>query len=454
MDSVYETAREVIAVISSPTVETDFLLDRKNWKKNTLSSRHGFMDNAMLKLMTDDYWRRTWILQELVLGRNRLLCCGNRNVTLEELRELCMRMNDWSELDLNFFQVMRAFGRVVRVLTKQNLASEADTHVGQNNGTIFLKDEIDILSPGAPAQFRSMSFLDLWISSGRFNRCFDPKDILYARRGLAVDGEKLIPVVDYSASWSVEDAYKHFAMRCITTASEDHLRVITHGDWDPRATFNSNLPSWVPDCRSPIRIPLIIKSAAYVWPYYAGRLEAGTWESDLFKCEQWLVLRWSDTAPVVSPDCTQLTVPGRILTTITSEHADHLNETVPSLVKKAILQLHRFTSYDFRKNLTSPPAAEVGDLICLLKGCSALVYLHPVEDTETYRITAKYSRLQDIAARYLIRDLVTFDRDKYWYLTENQKTIGIETTNSGKNMWEFRDMKRINSIPEVLMTIV
>ncbi len=164
------------------------------------------------------------------------------------------------------------------------------------------------------------------------------------------------------------------------------------------------------------------------------------------------MLRWSDTAPVVSHDCTQLTVPGRILTTIGPEYADHSNEVVPSLYKKMFTQLHRFTSYDLRKYLIDPPAAEVSDLVCLLKGCSALVYLHPVEGIQKYRITAKFLALQEVAARYPIRDIVKFDRDDYFYLTKNQKTLQI--VNGPKNMWEFRDEKKINAISEVLLTIV
>ncbi len=143
----------------------------------------------------------------------------------------------------HFLQAMKAFGRLLKVALKQNLASEGDTQIGENNGIIVGRAEMGILSPGAPAHFCSMSFLDLWKYSGTFNRCFDPKDILYARRGLAIDGEKLIPIVDYSTNWSIEDAYGHFVMRCITTASEDHLRAITQGDWDPGVAFNSDLSS-------------------------------------------------------------------------------------------------------------------------------------------------------------------------------------------------------------------
>lgn len=247
MSSVYELAHEVIAVISSPTDDTDFLLDHKMWDKTTMSSQNIIMNKGMMKLMADDYWRRTWILQELVLGQARLFCCGKRLVTFEELVELCGRVFDMSELGLGADQVLQNFGRLLKVYAKRDLTSHGDRHAGSNNGSLILRDEMEILTSDGAAKYRNMSFLDLWIASGGFNRCSDPKDILYARRGLSNDGVKLIPTVDYSPDRSMEDVYKEFAMRCITNASKEQLRVITHGDWDPIVDA-SNLPSWIPDC--------------------------------------------------------------------------------------------------------------------------------------------------------------------------------------------------------------
>jgi len=183
-------------------------------------------------------------------------------------------------------------------------------------------------------------------------------------------------------------------------------------------------------------------------------LEASTWQSDRFKSKQLRKLTWSKTPPLVSHDCAQLTVSGRILTNIESEHANELNVTVHPLMKKIVTQLHRFTSYDLRSNLTDPPAAEVGDIVCLLKGCPALVYLHPIKGTQTYRITAKYSKLQDIAAKHLIRDLIIFDRERSFCWTEAQKTAVPTGVRSSENRWGFRNLKDIDAIPEVLLTIV
>jgi hypothetical protein len=68
MHSVYTHANMTMAVMSSPTSDTDFLFDRQNWTSECISKKHNRLHKTLLDVLANDYWRRTWILQEIVLG--------------------------------------------------------------------------------------------------------------------------------------------------------------------------------------------------------------------------------------------------------------------------------------------------------------------------------------------------------------------------------------------------
>lgn len=243
MSSVYQRAHEVISVLSCPTAETDFLLERQHFNKKFVSTQYDRMHRALLTLITNEYWCRTWILQEIVLGQNSSLCCGKRTVTLEELARLIRTLEETDGMGLKLKHYLRALGRMGKNIVIADRNSGAT-----GSGTIFtLAYSLLFLTNKGRTYFHNLSFLDLWNCTGSFNRCSDPKDILYARRGLAIDGAQLIPVLDYSPDRTFEDVYKEFAKRCIAAATQDPLKIVLYGEWDARAA-QSTLPSWVPDC--------------------------------------------------------------------------------------------------------------------------------------------------------------------------------------------------------------
>ena len=244
MSTVHKHAETVMTILNSPTDESDFLLDRQNWMSEIISTQHSRMHKTMLTILANDYWRRTWILQEIVLARKIMFCCGKRLLSFEEISSLFSRLTSNQSLG----QFATGLVRSLKIFMKTSVVSDSTSHDEADGGNFDHRD-LAILSSKGRANYQDIALLDLLDKLRRWNRCFDPKDMLYARKGLAMDGTILIPDndVNYTKTQSVEDVYRRFAMRCVTTPSSACLRILTYAVW----YSEGKLPSWVPDWRVP-----------------------------------------------------------------------------------------------------------------------------------------------------------------------------------------------------------
>ena len=418
MGAVYESASEVLTVLNSPTTETDFFFNPQNHNPETESAKHSRMYKTMLTLLANDYFRRTWILQEIVLARKIVMCCGKQVVEFQDVAALIKRLTHQSSLP----QFVRDIARKYHLLLKTNPVADSKSHPAADGGN-FGEAELDLFSKEGRMRYNNIPMLDLLIKSMRFNRCYDPRDILYARRSLASDGEQLIPEVSYSSDMPFEQLYKEFAARCIANSPDsDCLKIIT------RANCHSQveLPSWVPNWSLP----------APCWQPRGPELK-----DDLLS-----KISWSNTRPTTSENGNELHVHGRILATIAPETVHHFatdRGTLNTIRKMVVKGIHQYYVSDHDPS-PDPQPLEIGDHICLLKGCPAIVFLHPLHqlDGTRYTIVGKHARLQE-------RAMVC-----YFGQRENVNEKGHRQWGKAPRALQEKDVKTVNAIPEQEFVIV
>lgn len=418
MGAVYASASEVLTVLNSPTAETDFFFDPQNWNAETESTQHNRMYETMLTLLANDYFRRTWILQEIVLAQKMVMCCGRQVVNFEHVAALIKRLTNQSSLT----QLARDVARKFHLLLKTNPVSDSKSHPAADGGN-FGEAELDLFSNEGRMRYRNIPMLDLLIKSIRFNRCCDPRDILYARRSLASDGEELIPEVSYSTDMPFKQLYKDFAMRCIAHSPDpDHLKIITYANRQPQV----HLPSWVPNWSSP----------------------ESCWQPRGEELKDHLLskISWSNTRAATSENGNELHVHGRILATIAPENLHHFatdRGTLNTIRKMVVKGIHQYYVNDHDPSPDAQPL-EIGDHICLFKGCPAIVFLHPFHQrTGThYTIVGKHARLQE-------RAMIC-----YFGQRENVNDKGSRQWGKVPRALQETDVETVNAIPEREFVII
>jgi hypothetical protein len=174
MNLVYKTAQLTLAVLSGPTEDTDFLFDRKNWTAETTSISQARMFNTMLEVQANDYWRRTWNLQEIVLAKERILCCGNRSAKFSDILGLFRHLETHrgKRKDL-----LGTFSGSFYMSLQAEPWYDSKSHVSADGGR-FRSDDESLLSTRGRSRFEDANVLDLLAASRRFNRGRDARDLL------------------------------------------------------------------------------------------------------------------------------------------------------------------------------------------------------------------------------------------------------------------------------------
>lgn len=371
MGEIYNKAMKVVTVLGAPNQDTDMVLTPANWdsqspfwKKNKRS-----LFFAFIITFGKDYWRRTWILQELMLAQDPLLCCG------KTLDFTCL--TDFHRIFMENPGLWVSLGN----LWPSRLRIAFQYSRSGVNPVPFDPNTLRTRVVNQP-------FLQVLAASRQFSECADPRDLLFARLPLASDAAELVPSPDVNRT--VEETYTTFAANSIR--SSRRLDIILYAQSE-----NKSLPSWVPDWSSN-------PTAVFGTELSLDKVvEIET--TDRYYAEAAMTaLEWSlETYPEVSHSGSELRVLGRVLKVLDHD-ADYLQLTMDGL--KWWLpnsQISRSeTPLGIRLLLSGMNLAH-GDILCVLKDCPAFIFLRPAE--EHYVLVGR-SRPHKVMIEWWAKDFV------------------------------------------------
>jgi hypothetical protein len=171
----------------------------------------------LIHLLYRDWFRRTWVIQEVASARHATVFCGNQSIPWETLAEVFMRLGD-------------------HFLPVSQLGGEEPQHSLENIAAI----ETARRSQSGPL---SMSLFHILVATS-FSNCKDQRDKIFAVIGLAKDwvGKRtLVPDYDTTEDKSLE-AFRDFAV-----ADSNQNRDLRTLSCACGPTAAPSLRSWVPD---------------------------------------------------------------------------------------------------------------------------------------------------------------------------------------------------------------
>ncbi|EON65766.1 hypothetical protein W97_05005 [Coniosporium apollinis CBS 100218] len=179
--------------------------------------------NAVWRLSRRRYFKRLWIVQEMILGKSHQLICGNRQSSTDELlrivkcvvahRTTCMCMNRHHRKEFSF----AALG---------GLAMSAKALTFRRTGEL---DKAEILH---------------LLATFRAHRCSDPRDHIYGLLSIASDTPHVVP----GYNTPVPLVYEQFTVDNIKTHQNlDVLSQVLPSSTVLSTRIPTGLPTWVPD---------------------------------------------------------------------------------------------------------------------------------------------------------------------------------------------------------------
>ncbi|KAJ9665973.1 hypothetical protein H2201_003884 [Coniosporium apollinis] len=223
---------------------------------------------ALVALLRRPYWRRAWIMQEIVLAQKLLLLCGSFEISwsmLVRCSEFIAQTQTWRHL----FAMSSQFSSVQDHINRPELRP-----VG-----VSLQALARMKTDLPKGKIPSIAILMI----GRGTDATNKRDNVYALLGLtkesintrqpSTDGSSLLgrltssqlPVPDYEKP--VERVYSDFAT-CMLECTQNLLLLSLVEDRSDRrsAGLATSLPSWVPDLSIPLLpFPLLMEANAAHW---------------------------------------------------------------------------------------------------------------------------------------------------------------------------------------------
>ncbi|EGO60361.1 hypothetical protein NEUTE1DRAFT_143800 [Neurospora tetrasperma FGSC 2508] len=200
---------------------------------------------ALLKFFSRPWWRRVWVVQEVIVSRRANVICGTKEIPWDDLRRAleCWRVlrsfSDKSEhgeamkkaTDNVFYKTSLAL-----FLNLFNQRDREDKQVLQNEMGSF---------PGLNIRDDTATGLEGTILAGHLFESTDPRDKVYVWLGIYQKyGLTIVP--DYSAS--IAQVYVN-VVRAITELTGSLSLVALSGGLDNSQDPLPGFPSWAPDLR-------------------------------------------------------------------------------------------------------------------------------------------------------------------------------------------------------------
>jgi hypothetical protein len=198
-----------------------------------ISSRVGKPDlDALVSLFERDYWRRLWVVQEILNATSITVYCGSTKLPWS-VYELCSQTfnNHRSDLD-QYFPKARMGGR--RATISPNQFSYSQVLVYQGPGSLPDLKSCMELKEGALLEV---------MRACRRKLASDAKDKLFGILGILPDEVRKEFRADYNLS--VKDVYTEVVDYLLKTT--ERLDVICDAIHFPVYTSSANLPSYIPD---------------------------------------------------------------------------------------------------------------------------------------------------------------------------------------------------------------
>jgi hypothetical protein len=204
----------------------------------------GFPIEPIRALLQRPWWQRVWVLQEIALAKQVVICCGNKALPLSQFAHGMI--------------LMRVYHDHVR---RKNDDPDPNVKVSEQESPI-LKANIDN-RPSKMLHIRNKfdkmrikgSLHSLLIQSCILNtkadstlKATDPRDMIYGLLGLVTDENKGLIAPDYSKPCA--EVYRLAAQVLIQSGGIAILSFCQFPKTQP------GLPSWVPDWSVPLKLPL------------------------------------------------------------------------------------------------------------------------------------------------------------------------------------------------------
>lgn len=190
-----------------------------NWFEKSLVRRTYSQEwKAVQNLLRRTWWKRIWIVQEMVAARNVVLFCGEQTLNPDHLS--------------GFFNLLIAHAVMYLPLLRkfENTVLEYDTF---SLAYAYLQQE----------NWREMTLLQALYRTG-MSLSSEPRDKIYAVLNLAQDGDKIVPQPDYSLS--IRDIYKQLVVSMVKQTHRLDVLSLTGLPVYPRK-LDIDLPSWATD---------------------------------------------------------------------------------------------------------------------------------------------------------------------------------------------------------------
>ncbi|KAN0090561.1 HET domain containing protein [Hyaloscypha variabilis] len=191
----------------------------KEWLIDSLTTRKHCKEwHALYHMLRRAWWRRIWIIQEVVAAKEVLFLCGKLSLNPSDISK-CLRIlstHQRTQQPLLFKQAA--------IVLEYGTFSLASSYLRQ---TPWIDNSI----------LQTLYKTGLALAS-------DPRDKIYAVLNLASDGAKLIPRPDYKLSTAV--VYTQLVISIIQSTNRLDVLSLASSTVYPR-TLDEELPSWVPD---------------------------------------------------------------------------------------------------------------------------------------------------------------------------------------------------------------
>lgn len=200
--------------------------------------------DAFVRILTHDYWARTWVIQEIICGKQASILCGGHYV-------------DWELFSAAVYHLKSDEGMLNMLLDTCDEARSSVVH-----SAISCVFSIWLLQKTL-AEGTMLHLANILLNTG-YSQASRPQDKVLALLGLSSDAEH--PDLQPNHELAVQQVYQNVTSQSLEQGS---FALSSIAGLANRKLYNSiipDLPSWVPDFTSPGLLPSLDHPS---WPYRA-----------------------------------------------------------------------------------------------------------------------------------------------------------------------------------------